>query len=716
MNTPLEVLKSRFGYDSFRLEQEKIIESVLQKKDVFALMPTGGGKSLCYQIPALIFEGLTVVISPLISLMKDQVDALRMNGIEAAYLNSSLSEREQQDITDKVKQNKLKLLYLAPERFFGKEQSFISFLKSVNLSLFAIDEAHCISQWGHDFRPEYLMLEKLRQEFQDIPIIALTATADAITRKDILEKLNLRQPLTFVSSFNRANIHYFIEPKKNSYDRLVKYLRSKGDDSGVIYALSRKSVEDLASKLQREGFSARPYHAGLDKKVKEENQELFIKDKVKIIVATIAFGMGIDKSNVRYVVHMDIPKNIEGYYQETGRAGRDGLRSEAVLFYSTADVAKLKKFALVENNPQQTKIMLGKLEKMAAFCETPMCRRKYLLHYFGESFPDHCGSCDVCLTSVEKEDCTVIAQKALSAVARLNGRFGITYLVDFLRGSKSERMRSEHMQLKTYGIGADLPKDQWFRYIKELIGLGFLKQEGDVYPVVQLTEKSADVLKGNVMVTLSKSQTRLMAEEKEPAYEKDLLASLKAIRTEFAEEQSVPAYIIFSDATLTELATYLPQDVQELSQISGLGQMKMEKYGPRFLEAVKSYCMENKLSSRISHKSPKRSRGSSTARGLNDSVMETLKLKRAGNSVDQIARLRNFARGTIEGHLAECVLEGAMEVTEMVDEKKIAAIESAIKIHGPHMLRLLKESLGEEYSYGEIRAVANHLKRAQLVR
>lgn len=720
MTTPLEVLKSRFGYDEFRLEQEKIISSILQKKDTFALMPTGGGKSLCYQIPALIFDGLTIVLSPLISLMKDQVDALKLNGVDAAYLNSSLSDGEQRDIIERVRQGKLKLLYLAPERFFGKEQQFITFLKSVNVSLFAIDEAHCISQWGHDFRPEYLMLSKLREEFPAVPIIALTATADQQTRKDILEKLMLKNPSTFISSFNRANIHYYIEPKKNSYERLVQYLRSKPDESGIIYALSRKSVEKIAEDLAEDGFSVRPYHAGLDRHVKEENQSLFIKDKVKIIVATIAFGMGIDKSNVRYVVHMDLPKNIEGYYQETGRAGRDGLPSEALLFYSSGDVMKLKRFAQVDNNMQQTKIMLEKLERMNDFCIISTCRRKYLMNYFDEEFPDHCGSCDVCIHQYEKEDGTVIAQKALSAVVRLNERYGASFIIDFLRGSKTEKIKPEHAALKTYGIGADISKDLWQKYIKELILQGFLKQEGDPYPVLKLTEKSWRILRGEENVLFVKAVSKVVMEDAQPAYEKDLFSQLKTLRTTFAEEQNVPAYIIFSDATLIELATYLPQNLLELRQIGGFGEIKIQKYGLEFLKIVQSFCKDKALQSKISSKSFKRNRKgatSSTTRNNNrynsksDTKQDTLNLYKAGRSIDDIAEERGLAKVTIEGHLAQFISEGKIQVTEIVEEEKISIIADAIKQHGHLMMKTLKQELGDEFSYGEIRAVINYLNK-----
>jgi ATP-dependent DNA helicase RecQ len=377
--TALQILQSKFGYSSFRLEQEAIINSVLQKKDTFALMPTGGGKSLCYQIPALMFEGLTIVISPLIALMKDQVDALRVNGIEAAFLNSTQSSAEQSEILTKLTFKKLKLLYLAPE------SGFLRKITSFNISLIAIDEAHCISHWGHDFRPEYLQLAQLKRTLPNVPIIALTATADRLTRKDILEKLELIRPATFVSSFNRANIRYTIEPKKSSFEKLVTFLEKRKDESGVIYCLSRASTEKLANDLSGHGFNALPYHAGIEKEIRAKHQEMFLRDEVKIIVATIAFGMGIDKSNVRYVVHMDLPKSIENYYQETGRAGRDGLDSEALLFYSYADVSKMKRFAEVEGNTGQTEIQLKKLDQMAEYGSLTTCRRKYLLNYFDET-------------------------------------------------------------------------------------------------------------------------------------------------------------------------------------------------------------------------------------------------------------------------------------------------------------------------------------------
>ncbi len=707
--TSLQILKEKFGYNTFRLEQEAIIQSVLQKRDTFALMPTGGGKSLCYQIPALMFDGLTVVISPLIALMKDQVDALRVNGIAAAFLNSTQGYQEQNVIINKIKEKELKLLYLAPE------SNFIRQLSSFNVSLIAIDEAHCISHWGHDFRPEYLTLAHLKRSFSNVPVIALTATADKLTRKDILEKLELNNPAVFVSSFNRANIRYTVDNKRNSTEKLFDFLEHHKDESGIVYCLSRASTERLAEDLTQEGFQALPYHAGLDKEVRAKHQELFLRDEVKIMVATIAFGMGIDKSNVRYVVHMDLPKNIESYYQETGRAGRDGLDSEALLFYSYADVTKMKKFVEVENNPGQTEIYLKKLNQMAEYGDLITCRRKYLLNYFDEEATHFCGNCDVCLTRVEQVDGTVLAQKVLSAVARLQERFGAGYVIDFLRGSHSAKMQEEHRQLKTFGIGADVSKEAWGDIIRDLLAQEYLVKLDGMYPVLRLTPKSAAVLKGSEIVMITKTKEKMVATSShEVNYEKDLFAQLKEVRRKIANDENVPAYIVLSDATLMELATYLPHNKEEFLKISGFGEVKIEKYGKEFWVVVADYCRAHNLKSRIHLKAPKRVRRERPEKET-DTKQKSLELFRMGNNLEQIAELRNLSSSTIEGHLAFYVQQGSLSVEEVMDTSKIATIQKAIAQTDGKALSPIKELLGDGYSYGEIRIAMAYLEHEKNV-
>jgi ATP-dependent DNA helicase RecQ len=710
-----EILKHSFGFDSFRMNQEAAIETLLEQKDAVVLMPTGGGKSLCYQIPALMFEGLTLVVSPLIALMKDQVDALVSNGISAAFLNSTQTSREQVEVFQKIKSKELKLLYVAPERLLQSGEQFIDFLRNTNISLFAVDEAHCISSWGHDFRPEYRKLSMLKQFFPEVPLIALTATADKLVRKDIIKFLELKNYELLVSSFNRPNIFYTVRPKRNSYDKLIRFLRDKRDESGIIYCLSRAATESLALDLKDEGFSALPYHAGLTKEERDRNQSLFINDDVKIIVATIAFGMGIDKSNVRFVVHMDLPKNVESYYQETGRAGRDGLNSEALLFFSWADVIKLKGFAEVENNARQSEIMLKKLNRMGEFGEIKSCRRRFLLNYFDEELDEDCGTCDNCNTDFEKIDGTVIAQKALSAVARTQQRFGISYLVDFLRGSKSQKIWDSHKRLPTYGVGADLSKDEWFAYFKDLIAQGFLAQTEGQYPTLCLTEKSMDALKGKVKIELFKVTTKkekstsLVSDVAHP-YEQDLFEKLRILRSAFARDEGVPPYVVFSDATLVEFATYLPQTPPDMLKISGVGDLKMQKYGMDFLAEIVEFCDENDFASRMDLKEPQRRKRTKRNKNGDDTYTTTLKLFREGISVEEISRQRGLAVSTIENHLVRFIPTGEIRVEDLVTKEKIESIRDAIfELNAENGLTPIKEYLGDEYSYGEIRAVVAEL-------
>jgi len=534
-----------------------------------------------------------------------------------------------------------------------------------------------------------------------------------LTQKDILEKLDLKNPAGFVSSFNRANITYRIVPKKNSFKQLLTFLNERKEDSGIIYCLSRKSTEALAADLKDEGFLAEVYHAGMDNADKARNQEAFLRDEVKIIVATIAFGMGINKSNVRYVVHVDLPKNIEGYYQETGRAGRDGLPSDAMLLYSYGDAVKLQRFAKVEGNESQSAIMLKKLDDMVKYCQTQNCRRQYLMQYFDESFPDNCGSCDICLSEYEKFDATLIAQKALSAVARLKERFGNTYVIDFLRGSKREKIWEEHKQLKTYGIGADISRADWFRYLRELVTQGYLQVTEDTYPVLKLTDKSEAVLKGQQKVELIASQTFEERETEVIPYEAGLLQELKLTRRDIAANENVPPYMILSDAALMEMATYLPQTLDELRLISGFGDIKLARYGREFLVPVKNYCGKNGLSSRIKQKNAKQklTSGKSISRKGTDTKLETFNLYRSGKSIPEIASERSLAVTTIEGHLSYFVQTGDIDVLEFVREEKIPVIKDVIESYGYEKLSPLKEVLGDDYSYGEIRAVIGWMNR-----
>jgi ATP-dependent DNA helicase RecQ len=711
-------LKHYFGYDQFRLNQQQIIESVLNGNDVLAIMPTGGGKSICYQLPALLHDGLTIVISPLIALMKDQVDSLTANGIPAAYLNSTVSMHDQQQILSEAKNGRLKLLYIAPERLFSNDQQMVRMLSNFPVALFAIDEAHCISSWGHDFRPEYLQLAALKRTFPHVPTIALTASADAITQKDIAEKLALRSPRIYLSSFNRANISYYVQPKKQALHQMAQYLQQHRNDSGIVYALSRGSTETLASKLSEMGFSAAYYHAGMSTEERNRVQEAFKRDDIRIIVATIAFGMGIDKPNVRFVIHYDVPKNMEGYYQETGRAGRDGLHSDAILYYSSGDIMKLMGFVEVENNAQQTGILKRKLYQMKEFAEREGCRRQYILNYFGENAPPSCGSCDFCLSDLERRNATLEAQKALSAIARTGERFGVDYIIDFLRGSQSVKIRAEHKQLKTYGIGKELSKETWQNIVRQLLQQGLLEQAGEPYPVLKLNEKSWQVLKGEQEVQLvNKKVTDAALAEDMPEHHPGLLHELKSIRRDIAEREHVPAYAVVGDNTLLEMATYLPLSFDELKQISGFGDFKVAKYGPHFLDVVRQYATANGLQSRMTTKAPKRDRPTREKKSSDNkraahgtSQHATLEMFREGYSIAEIAQQRGFAATTIEGHLASFVASGALPATDFISQQKLDKILEVVRQTGGHALKPIKDILPEEYTYGEIKMAIAHLQ------
>jgi ATP-dependent DNA helicase RecQ len=586
-----------FGYPSFRPHQAEIIGHVVGGADAFVLMPTGGGKSLCFQIPALHRSGTAVVVSPLISLMKDQVDALRANGVSAAYLNSSLSAEESSAVLVGLRSGALDLLYVAPERLVM--EGFLDMLSGVELSLFAIDEAHCVSQWGHDFRPEYVELGCLRELFPQVPIVALTATADEQTRGDVLRQLDLSGARVFVTGFDRPNIRYAAAYKTRPAQQLVEFLGGHAGESGIVYALSRRRVEEVAAKLREAGRSAAAYHAGMDAAARTRVQDDFLGDRLDIVVATVAFGMGIDKPDVRFVVHYDMPKSIEGYYQETGRSGRDGLPAEALMLWSMQDVMTVRGFIDAGGNEEQRRIESHKLGAMIAFAEALSCRRRALLGYFGEERAEDCGNCDVCLDPPETYDATVDAQKALSAVYRLRERFGLGYVIDVLRGSENSRILANgHDGLSVYGVGRELSKDAWAAVFRQLIHRGYLRQDVGEYATLKLTQIAGPVLRGEESVELAKPpaprpKAERVAKAKRgasTALESDadvaLFERLRELRRRLAAEQSVPAYVVFADAALAEMARRRPATREEFLQVSGVGHAKLERYGEEFLSAI----------------------------------------------------------------------------------------------------------------------------------
>ncbi|MCH7401033.1 DNA helicase RecQ [Belliella kenyensis] len=695
---PESILKEFFGYSEFRGNQRQIIQSLLSKKDTIVLMPTGGGKSVCYQVPAMVFEGLTLVISPLISLMKDQVDALHTNGIPAAFMNSTQSHSEQRFISSQIESGKIKLLYIAPERLYRGDYPLVDFLKTINLSLVAIDEAHCVSQWGHDFRPEYLNIGELRNAFPNIPFIALTATADKMTRKDIAEKLGLKSPQWFVSSFDRSNITYRVTAKRDAMGKLLEFLDFHKKNSGVIYCLSRKNVEETATELQARGLSALPYHAGLPREEREKNQELFIKDEVKIMVATIAFGMGIDKSNVRFVVHMNMPQNIEGYYQETGRAGRDGLPSDALLFYSSQDAITLSRMLDQGENQQFVDVMQDKLEKMRHFCQTKICRRKYLLNYFGEQHEGDCGNCDICFQKGKRQDMTIPSQMLLSAVARLGESYGIGYVVLVLRGSKSTKIQEAHQKLSVYGIGKDRPESFWKNLCDKLMQEDYLAEAGTQFPTLKLTEFAWQKLKNKEKILLPMDDTLADVSNKPTEYHEELLDELKSLRYRIAQKSAVPPYVVFADNALIEMATYLPTDESAFLTIAGVGQVKAQSYGEDFIKLISSYVSKHQLTPKrkIQPKKATPSRGSASE-GL------SLKLYKEGKSIFQIAHERNMTPNTIEDHLVNMVKKREVEASEFISKDDILNIRLAYRRQDSHFLKPLKEHFGERYTYFQLK-------------
>ena len=718
----LEQLKAYFGFHQFLPLQEDIISKVLAKHDSLVLMPTGGGKSLCYQLPAIQFRGLTLVVSPLIALMKDQVDGLKANGVPAGLLNSTLSPDESAEVQDQARRGELKMLYVAPERL--TLPGFQRFLRSLEISLIAIDEAHCISEWGHDFRPDYRNLKALREGFPKVPVIALTATATTQVREDIVAQLGLNKPDIFISSFNRPNLTYTIQPKTEPLNTLLNLLDKHPGGSTIIYRFSRKATEETAIELTDRGFSALPYHAGLDRDLRRETQEKFIRDQVQIVVAPIAFGMGIDKPDVRLVVHYDLPKTVEGYYQETGRAGRDGLPSDCVLFYSYGDRSKQEYFiSNIEDDDERDKAH-SKLGQVLTLCDLQTCRRAYLMEYLGEHWPKtDCGGCDICLLPREEFDATEIAQKILSTSIRTGERVGANYLVDVLRGSNNKTVKERgHHDLPVFGISRDMDSNDLKEMVRSLVTNGFLTQQSSGYPTLSVSARGRKFLKARESLTLTRPKHTaptmpkgLDTLSRETAYDTKLFDELAALRLEIAAQREVPAYQIFGNKALQQMAFHMPVDEQQFSNISGVGYAKLRDFSRPFLKVINEYIQANSQYTEIKRvpiTAPKRR----TVLGINMSIRETRDLISQGLSMAEAAEERGISETTIRSHLERLVQEGGqVELNHLLpSEERRIKIESAFKEIGEARLTPVRDMLGEDYSWDELAVVRLALRQGQI--
>ncbi len=687
---------------------------MMSQKDAFVLMPTGGGKSLCFQLPALKMPGVTLVISPLIALMKDQVDALKADGIPAEFINSTLTRAEIDKIQMEALRGKIKILYAAPERLNIPE--FQLFLQKINVSLIAIDESHCISEWGHDFRPDYRNLKMLRNIFPDVPAMALTATATKKVREDIICQLSLDKAKIFISSFNRPNLSYSVLPKKDSYDQLINILWEHQNESAIIYCFSRKDTEHLAADLRQEGFKALPYHAGLESEERRTNQEKFIRDEAQIIVATIAFGMGIDKPDVRLVIHYHLPKSIEGYYQETGRAGRDGLPSRCILFYSFADAIRQQYFIRQIENESERKNSYRKLDQMVEYCEMATCRRYHLLSYFGEDYEqEKCDGCDVCLSPKEEFDATIISQKILSTIIRTGAGFGINYIIDVLLGAKNKKIiERDHHKLSVYGIVDDFSKEDLRCIISQLLSRKLIVKSGDEYPILELTPDGNDFLKKRQEICLPKlkSITKLPQASDAVAadYDRELFEELRLLRKEIADEKGVPPYVVFGDLALRQMAFYLPQSEENFSRISGVGEEKLQQFGKIFTEVIQTYAQKNNI---LEKNIPeKRSARPHRSNRLGSTYLQTKKMLLEKMPIEEIASLRGVRFGRILAHIEKLVSAGEkIDIDYLrLSIEKFETIKGAFQKSGGTALSPIRDILGEQFSYEELRIARLFIK------
>ena len=690
-------LKHFFGYESFRAGQKPVIEAALQNRDVLALMPTGAGKSICFQLPALLKPGLTIVISPLIALMQDQVDTLTDNGIGATFLNSTLNLNQARSRIQAILKGKIKLLYVAPERLFNEGfQEFLNdVVQSVGLSGFVVDEAHCVSEWGHDFRPEYRQLARLRRNYPHVPCNAFTATATERVRQDIMAQLALKNPSFHCTSFNRANLYYEVIPKTSrSYEQVVKYVRKHRGKSGIIYCSSRKKVDEISDRLKKDGVSVLPYHAGMSDKLRASHQDQFIRDDVPVIVATIAFGMGINKPDVRFVLHYDLPGNLERYYQESGRAGRDNEPAECSLLYSPGDIKKAEYFIELKDDEQEKRVAYQQLQKMIDYAEGIECRRTIQLSYFGEHFSGNCGGCDNCKNPKPIEDWTIEAQKFLSCVARCRERYGMTYIIDVLKGSKRAKIiDNRHHELSTYGIGRDHTKDEWKNLGRSLLHQGFMAETSDGYRVLKLNALSWEILRKQrevkIAVERRKTTEEILGISASRMDVEMLFEELRRLRKHLADVNWVAPYMIFSDSTLRQMAKKRPQTRADFMQISGVTIAKMQRYGKPFLSKIKEFCQTQVSKPTVS-----------------DTHTLTLQLFQQNLSISEIAKQRSLTAGTINKHLAELIENGeSINLERIIKPDDQQEILGAIAKLGHESLSKIRTHLDERFSYDAIRLV-----------